>query len=108
MVIRWLARLASVISLGLLALFATSDGNWPSAFEWVLLVFFPVGIALGMVVAWWREVLGGVITLISLITFYALIFVRDGHVPTTPWFALFALPGLVLMIVGLLDARTAR
>lgn len=107
-VVRWLARIATLASLGLLALFATSGGGWPSAFEGLLLAFFPVGVALGMVVGWWRETLGGVITLVSLVTFHALMFVRDGHIPATPWFAVFALPGIVFLVLGLIDARSAR
>lgn len=102
-VLRWLARVATLASLAMLALFATSGGGWPSAFEWLLLAFFPLGVAVGMIVAWWREVLGGCITLASLVAFYVLMLVRDGHVPMTPWFAIFALPGLVLLGVGLLE-----
>jgi len=58
-VLRWIARLASLASLGLLALFATSGGSAPTAFEWMLLAFFPIGVAAGTILAWFREVAGG-------------------------------------------------
>ncbi len=107
-IIRWLARLASLVSVGLIALFATSGSNPPSAFEWLLLAFFPLGVVVGMLIAWRREVVGGSISCISLTVFHVLMLVRDGHVPATPWFVIFTLPAIVLLVVGLLDARPPR
>jgi hypothetical protein len=83
-VLRWLARAASLASLGLLALFATSGGAAPSGFEWLLLAFFPLGVALGTVVAWHREILGGLIALASLAAFHALLLL-DGSRPAAGW-----------------------
>jgi len=105
---RWLARLASLASLGLLALFATSGGEAPSAFEWVLLACFPIGVAVGMVLAWFREVLGGGITLGALIAFHLLLLLDAGRPPSGPWFVVLASPGIVLLVVGLLARLGAR
>ena len=38
--------------------------------QWVGFLFFPVGTILGMLLSWWREVLGGVVTVYSLLGFY--------------------------------------
>ena len=104
-VLRWLARAASLASLGLLALFATSGGAAPSGFEWLLLAFFPLGVALGTVVAWHREILGGLIALASLAAFHALLLL-DGSRPAAGWwFLVFASPALVLLVCGVTTRR---
>jgi energy-converting hydrogenase Eha subunit A len=100
-VVRWIARLASLASLAMLTLFATSGGERPSAFEWLLLACFPFGVALGMIVAWFREILGGSITLASLVAFHVLLAAAGDRPPAGPWFLMFASPGLVLLGVGL-------
>lgn len=108
--LRWLARaasLASLASLGLLAMFATSGGAAPSGFEWLLLAFFPLGVALGTVVAWHREILGGVIAASSLAAFHALLLL-DGSRPAPGWwFLVFASPALALLVCGV-TVRVAR
>lgn len=107
-VVRWIARLASLASISMLVLFATSGGDPPTAFEWLLLACFPVGVALGMIVAWRREILGGSITLGSLVAFHGLLAFGD-RPPAGPWFVVFASPGIVLLAVGLAARwRTSR
>lgn len=106
LVLRWIARIASIASIAMLALFATSGGNFPTAAQWLLIAFFPIGVAVGMIVAWWREILGGAITLISLIAFYAILLAKSGTLPATPWFVIFAAPGLLLLLCGMLSSRS--
>lgn len=104
-VLRTLARAASVLSLALLVMFAFSGGNWPSPREWLMIAFFPVGVAVGMVLAWHREVLGGAVTLAGLAGFYVIAMVAEPARPLGPWFMVFASPGLALLVCGLLGAR---
>jgi hypothetical protein len=106
LIVRWLARIASLASIAMLAVFATSGGNFPTAGEWLLIAFFPVGVVVGMIVAWWREIAGGIITLLSLVAFYITLLITSGHAPTTPWFVVFASPGLLLLLCGLLAAHS--
>jgi len=106
-ILRWTARAASLVSLAFLAMFATSGGAAPTAAEWLLIAFFPVGVALGMLVAWHREILGGVIAATSLGVFHALLLL-DGSRPAAGWwFLVFASPALALLACGL-TTRTAR
>lgn len=104
-VLRLLARAASLLSLGMLVLFAFSGGNWPTPFEWLMLAFFPVGVAVGMVLAWHREVLGGAMTFVGLAGFYAISWSADASRPLGPWFVVFASPGLALLACGLVTRR---
>jgi len=73
---------------------------FPSALrDLVGLLLFPVLTGVGLVVAWWREGLGGAITVGSLIAFYIWLGVMDGRLPRGPWFALVAAPGLLFLVV---------
>ncbi|MBU3682648.1 MAG: hypothetical protein FGM39_01240 [Phycisphaerales bacterium] len=107
-VIRWLARAASLASIGLLVAFATSGGSWPTALEWALIACFPVGTVAGMALAWWKEIAGGLVTLASLVAFYAIYAVAGGGPPTGPWFIAFAAPGLALLGCGIAARLTRR
>lgn len=113
-VVRFFARLAAVLSLLLLGAFAFGGGETSilsaSRAELLPLLFFPGGVALGMVIglagilahpARRYEVMGGAVTLASLAAFFILFAITTGNTPHGPWFAIFALPGLVMLIVGL-------
>lgn len=105
--LRWFARAASVVSIGLLAAFAFGGGETglPTAKEWFALALFPAGVVAGMVLAWWKELPGGFLTAASLAGFYTVMFAQRGVVPGGPYFVLFSLPGLLLLVCGLIDRR---
>lgn len=105
--LRWLARILSALSIGILLMFAFGEPGTPTAREWLLLAFFPIGLGAGLLIGWWRELLGGVITLASLAVFYGLMRTFSHRFPPGPYFAVLALPGLLFVIVGLW-ARAAR
>ena len=106
--LRWVARAASLASLALLAMFATSGGAAPSAFGWLMLAFFPVGVGVGMLVAWRSEIIGGAIAAASLVAFYAIISLDATRPPAGPWFVVFASPALVLLVCGLTARASLR
>ena len=60
---RWIARLWSVMSVLFVLAFVIGEmgggGSRPTAQEWVGLALWPVGVGLGLGVAWYREKLGG-------------------------------------------------
>jgi hypothetical protein len=105
-VVRLLARAASIVSLLLLAQFAFSGGEWPTLREWLLIAFFPVGVAAGTIIAWRREVLGGSIAAGSLLVIHALLLMRDSATSPGPWFLAFASPALALGACGLVAHRS--
>lgn len=112
-VVRWAARIWSVASLMFLsALIFGGDegGTWPTAMEWIGLAFFPGGIIVGLLIAWWKEFLGGGIVVASLAGFYAWHFVDAGKFGAGPWFVLAAAPGFlfVLASAGELSLRPLR
>ena len=79
--IRWTARLTGVLSIGVLLLFFIGEGFNPTKLtikEWILFLFFPFGVMLGLLVGWKREFVGGLIAIISLALFCALTRNRRG------------------------------
>lgn len=106
--VRWLARCLSVASIATLALFVVGDVPTPSrvtAAEGLALVFFPVGVVVGMAVAWKWEGIGGGIGLASLALFYLVhrLMLSDGY-PRGWWFVIFSLP--LFLFLGVWAATT--
>jgi len=109
LVLRWVARVWSLASLAVIAAFAFGEGGTgPTVSELVALTLFPVGVLIGLAVAWWREGIGGIIALGSLAGFYGWVTARAGHPPGGPYFLLLAAPGFLFLAVWLLEqARSA-
>ena len=105
-IIRWTARITGVISTLILSLFVLGE-PFPvgkiTGTEWLGLMLFPVGVVIGFAIAWWREGLGGSITLGSLLAFY-VVFTLLMHEPLSDgvWFLVFALPAFLFLLSALL------
>ena len=72
-ILRWTARGASVVCLAIVFLFFLAEEiNFGeiAAKEWIGLLFFPVGVFTGLVLAWREEGLGGGFALGSVLGFY--------------------------------------
>ena len=109
--LRWSARVWSILAVGLVLLFAFGEGVNLSHFtarELVLFAFFPLGVCLGMAVAWWREGLGGGVTVASFAAFYLAHFLQSSHLPRGLAFAAVAAPGFLFLLSWLLARSAAR
>ena len=110
-IIRWIARILSIVSMGILLLFFIGEGFNPvqlSARDWILFIFFPLGITIGIILAWRWEMLGGIIAFVSLLSFYASHFIMSNKFPAGPYFLIFALPGISFMLCGILSRHYKR
>jgi hypothetical protein len=112
-VIRWTARILSIISTTLLLLFMFGgreafDVSKLTAREWLGLAFFPFGVIVGFVVAWWKEGLGGGITVLSLLAFYLVFALLWNRGFPGWWFLVFAFPGLLFLAAHLLSRSRAN
>ena len=104
-IVRWIARIWSILSIGfVLFMFVGAGLNEGvdlarfSARDVIGLAFFPLGVCVGLVLAWRRERLGGLITVGSLVAFYLAMLISDGRFPRGPYFALVAAPGLLFLL----------
>jgi hypothetical protein len=105
-VVRWAARLTSLASATFVALAATVPAAPPTPAESVALLLFPGGVVVGFAVAWWREGLGGAISVVSLAAFYGwMALVRSA--PGGPYFVLLTGPAFLFLPSGLLHRPRA-
>lgn len=110
-VIELLARVGSIASVTLLALIFLGEGFRPSEIsrnEWAGLIFFPIGVVIGMVIAWWKEGVGSVLTVGSLIGFYVVYgYLLSNHTGGW-WFIIFASPGFLFLVHWFLNSAEQR
>ena len=108
LVVRWIARVWSLASLGMVFLFFIGEGFDPSQVrlvEWILMLFFPIGVGLGLALAWKWELAGALMTVISIAVFY-LIQAGSGSGAPRGWaFPAIAAPGLLFLFSGLRSRR---
>lgn len=101
--IELLARVGSIASITLLLmLFTGFEPSHVPPRQWVGLFFFPLGVMVGMAIAWWKEGLGAAITLGSLLGFYLVYgYLMRYHIGG--WvFVMFASPGFLFLLHWLL------
>ena len=101
-IIRRAAIVWSIASVAFVLLFLIGEGFNPAQMStlqtWALLSLFPFGVLLGLMLAWRRPVLGGVIATGSFLAFYATHHLMTGHFPGGPWFALLSAPGPLFLL----------
>jgi len=105
-VLRWTARLLSVASLGFILLFVFGEGfGWLSVRvqDLVGLAFFPFGLLLGLVLAWRREMSGGIIAVASIALFYIVYgLVINQAIFQGWWFLVLSIPGWLFLLYAVL------
>jgi len=106
-VLRWAGRITSLIILGFIALSLTEPSGRPTARQAVALVFFPGLLAIGLVLAWWREGLGAAIATIGILGFYVWSLVSGGPVARGPWFLVCWSPALFFAAAWYLQRPSA-
>lgn len=110
MAARWVARAWSILGILFVLAFVVGESMGgssplPTLQDWVGLALWPIGVGVGLVVAWYREKLGGILAVGCLAVFYAWNLLRFGYLPQGPYFCLVAAPGLLFLILGLLSER---
>ncbi len=108
LVLRTVAKVWSIASIVLVSLFLVGEPFNPRGSEWLGLVFFPLGVCVGMVVAWWKEGLGGVLTVASLATFYGVHWATAGRMPAGWAFLAFAAPGFLFVASWIVSRRPSN
>jgi hypothetical protein len=82
----------------IVVLLSVGEGIHPGTpTELVGLVLYPGGICLGMVLAWWREAVGGGITIACLLGFHTLYAVTEGSLPPGWAWLVLAAPGFLFL-----------
>lgn len=101
---RWIARVWSIFSILFVLAFAVGEaggGSGPTPREWLGLALWPIGVCLGLALAWFWEEMGAALSLLSLLAFYVWNLLNSGHLPRGPFFLLVAMPSLPFMFSGI-------
>jgi hypothetical protein len=109
--LRWSARVLSILAVGVVLLFAFGEGLNLSHFtapQLVLFAFFPIGVCLGMALAWRWEGLGGGIAVASLAAFYLVDRLTSSSFPRGFAFVALAAPGFLFLLCWLWARSTTK
>lgn len=112
-VLRWAARVLGAFCVGVLLLFFFGeefDTSKIGVIDLVGLLFFPLGLIVGLVLGWQEEFWGGLIAAASVAGLY-LIWgpIAHGSIFLGWWFLVFTIPGVLFLIYGVMrraDSKT--
>jgi hypothetical protein len=109
LLIRWVARIWSVASILIFLLLCVGEGiHYTGSMQWLGFLFYPVGVSIGMILAWKREGLGGSITTVCLIVYYIVHFATAGVLPRGWGWLVLAAPGFLFLLCGFRRDGTSR
>jgi hypothetical protein len=110
---RWIARMWGTGIVALVALFAvmqlvSPDAPPPTPTEWVGVVFFPIGLCVGLVLAWRWEAFGGAVAIGSFVAFEAWMSTSGAGMPSGTYFIPAAAPGALFLLSWFLSRGGPR
>lgn len=112
MALHWGARVLSLVSTFVILLFFVGERfevSRVAARDWVGLLLFPLGVIIGFAVAWWKEGLGGAITVACLLGFYLVYgLVLNGRLNQGWAFFVLASPGFLFLLSWLRSRSGGR
>ena len=78
-----------------------SHGSSPTKFEWLLISLFPGGTALGLLLAWRWEGLGGILSLLCTATFLVV----SPEMWKNPWFMTCLISAVLFALAWVVKPR---
>jgi len=108
-VIRWITRIIGILIVLLFLVFFIGETDFSKPFslpvnEIILILFIPVGLIAGIIIAWKREIMGGIIIAASVLLFNITAYISEGFSFEMD-FGIFAFVGLMYIICGVADRR---
>lgn len=106
--IRWIARIWSVFSVLFILWRFYNSGFHPAmmgGIEWIMFIFYPVGLTAGLIRGWNKDILGGSAAVFSIVAWYLVYFIRSGTWPAGFFHILVALPGILYILCWLVNRR---
>lgn len=107
-IIKWTARILSLFCISLILLFAfgeSGSGNPPGFREIIGLLLFPTGVVLGLIIAFKKTTLGGLISVFSLLLFYLWHYITTYSFPTGAAFIAFTAPAVIFLAASFIELR---
>ncbi|GAB1370588.1 hypothetical protein MASR1M45_06490 [Candidatus Kapaibacterium sp.] len=107
----WIARSLSIITLFVVLLFMVGEGFNPFKFtmnELILSIFFPLMLLSGYILAFKKELWGGILSVAGLALFYIFHYVLQAQFPRGWAFLVFAFPGFLYLIYGIINHKAKK
>lgn len=105
--LRWTARAAGIVCLAIILMFLfgeRSDFGKITGKQLIGFAFFPIGVFVGLVLAWREEGLGGAIAVGSILGIYFIYgWLLNGSINQGWAFLLFLVPGVLFVAYRLLS-----
>ena len=113
--IRWVARITAALMVTLTLLIfvgeGLSEGFQPllnmTARETAMMVSF-IAVWLGLLLAWKWEAVGGLLTVLGSMAFYAINYLFSGYFPRGPFFLILASPSLLFLYCAYKSGKKAE
>lgn len=112
LLLKYLARILGSLTLVFILIFflgiisSSSNEPLPTFTESIGFLFYPIGFAIGLIIAYKNELLGGIINLVSFVFFVIFIFIlREIFIISRDFsfFIFLAIPGVLYLVVGILQ-----
>lgn len=108
-VLRWVTRILGMLTVLLFAVFFIGEADFSQPInlttgEIFLMLCIPVALIAGIIIAWKKEILGGIIIVISVFAFNIISMILEGFTFELEM-GLFLFIGLLYIICGIADRR---
>lgn len=105
--IRWITRVISLLVALLFVVFFIGEGLFnniseltiPEILGVVCIIFF----ILGSIIAWKKEIIGGIVIIISIILFNVITMIEESSINIEIDFEMFIIFGILFIICGMID-----
>jgi len=109
-ILLWITRIWSYIVVTFIVIFVgahlfNSEGIGLELNDAIAFTFFPIGLTIGLIIAWWKEGLGGIIATGSIIAFHLAMLYIGGNPDFALFIELLAVPGPLFVICWLLSRK---
>ena len=111
LILKWTARALSAASILLCLFILLGNGLDFSKFtakEGILIAFFPLGVVIGLMLAWWKELTGALLAIGSLVLFYVAHLFASDQWPEGTYFLIITLPAFVFLLSWILSRSAGK
>ncbi|GAB1447335.1 MAG: hypothetical protein L6Q78_14355 [Bacteroidia bacterium] len=106
--LRWTARIATLVGIFFLLGFFTSDQIESMDFKgWIVFAFFPVAVLSGYILSWIYDRTGAALSLGGILLYYLAHWLLGMGIPLGSAYLLFAVPPLLFVLARRFSAKPA-
>ena len=111
-IIRWITRIISISVVLLFLVFFIGEGDFSQPInlttgEIAMIICVPILLIAGIIIAWKREILGGIVIVGSVLLFNIISMIAETSFTFELDFGLFLFIGLLFIICGVANRRMA-